>query len=142
MSEVALTDIPDDFEDSGLDSGSAVKYWDQAREPLACLVFLVPLLAIYELGVLWHGSVERSIRNGADYWMRSWLQQAGIDAWVLPGLVVGLLLMWHRWGRYPWRLSRETLVGMFAESLLFAFALTAVRSHQNRYLLSYPSRVL
>ena len=92
MSEVALHDIAEQFDDEPV-----LPYWRQAREPLACLIFLAPLLAIYELGVLWHGSSEGSIRNGADFWMRNWLQGAGVDAIVLPILVVGVLLTWHRW---------------------------------------------
>lgn len=142
MSAVALTDIPDDFEEADLQDGPALTYWKQAREPLACLVFLVPLLAIYEFGVIWHGSAERSIRNGADFWMRSWLQQAGVDAFVLPVLVVLALLAWHRWGRYPWRISRETLVGMFAESLLFAVCLLFVAQLQDMaFQCWFPSEV-
>lgn len=96
-------------------------YWRQAREPLACLVFLLPLLLIYEFGVVWFGSGRDGVRNGADFWMRSWLQNAGVDSViVLPLLVVGVLLAWHRAGHYPWRIARETLVGMFAESMLLA----------------------
>ena len=128
MSDVALHDIADEFDD---DVEPVLPYWKQAREPLACLIFLAPLLAIYEFGVLWHGSSEGSIRNGADFWMRTWLQGAGVDAVVLPVLVVGVLLAWHRWGEYQWRISRETLIGMFAESLLFAVALLFVAQLQD-----------
>lgn len=100
-------------------------YWQEARQPLASLVFLLPLLAIYELGVLWmaQGHPEL-VRNGADFWMRGWLQQLGFaHAWLLPVLVIGGLLIWQLAGRYPFRLSGETLLGMLAESLLFAFLL-------------------
>lgn len=128
MSDVALHDIVDEFDD---DVEPVLPYWKQAREPLACLIFLTPLLALYEFGVLWHGSSEGSIRNGADFWMRTWLQGAGIDAFILPVLVVGVLLAWHRWGQYPWRISRETLIGMFAESLLFAVCLLFVAQLQD-----------
>ncbi len=56
--------------------------------------------------------------------MRNWLAQAGIDSlFLLPLLVIGVLLIWHRIGRFEWQLSRETLVGMFAESLLLAVGL-------------------
>ncbi len=107
-------------------------YWRQAREPLACLIFLLPLLLIYELGVIWFGSGRDGVRNGADFWMRSWLQGAGVDSViVLPLLVVGVLLGWHRAGQYPWRISRETLVGMFAESLLLAVCLLFVAQLQD-----------
>lgn len=128
MSGVALHDIADEY-DGDLDP--ELSYWNQAREPLACLIFLAPLLAIYEIGVLWHNSPGYSIRNGADFWMRAWLQGAGVDAFILPGLLIAVLLIWHRWGQYPWRISRETLIGMFAESLLFAVCLLFVAQLQD-----------
>ncbi len=109
------------------------EYWSQARQPLACLVFLLPLLAVYEAGVIWlGGSNPSAVRNGADYWMRGWLYQVGLDyAFLLPLLVTGGLLAWHVWGRYPWRISFDTLVGMFAESLLFAFCLVLLGQLQD-----------
>ena len=109
-------------------------YWRQAREPLACLIFLLPLLLIYEVGVLWIGAGgnEGGVRNGADFWMRGWLQNAGLDSvLILPLMVVGVLLAWHRAGHYQWRISRETLVGMFAESLLLAVCLLMVAQVQD-----------
>lgn len=109
-------------------SAAADEYWSQTRRPLVCLVFLVPLLAAYEVGVLWFaGSEQDTIRNGADFWMRDWLRVIGFDhALLLPALVLGGLLVWHVIGRHPWRFSMETLAGMFAESLLFAFVLVVV----------------
>ncbi len=107
-------------------------YWAEAREPLTCLIFLLPILLAYEVGVLWLGNgAANGIRNGADFWMRGWLEQAGIQAFVLPILLVGIFLGWHRYGKYPWRISRETLVGMFAESLLLAVVLLFVAQLQD-----------
>ncbi|MEX2287305.1 MAG: CPBP family intramembrane glutamic endopeptidase [Planctomycetaceae bacterium] len=108
------------------------EYWVRAREPLACLIFLAPLLVVYEVGILMFGGPDAGgIRNGADYWMREWLMQFGFeDMWLLPGLVVGILLIWHVAGKYSWRVSADTLVGMFAESLLFAFLLVVVGQFQ------------
>lgn len=107
---------------------SSRDYWSETRQPLNCLVFLAPLLCVYEAGVLWVGGGESEIvRNGADSWMRSWLHQLGFDQpWLLPLLVVAGLLVWHVVGKYPGRVSIDTLSGMFAESLLFAFVLIVV----------------
>jgi len=122
---------------------AVVPYWTQAREPLACLIFLLPLLLVYELGVVWLApGASSSIRNGADFWMRSWLENAGVDAVALPVLLVGVLLSWHRYGRYPWRISRETLTGMFAESLLLAVCLLFVAQLQDMaFQCLFPSEV-
>jgi hypothetical protein len=105
----------------------AETYWGQARRPLAALLFLLPLLAVYEFGVLALGGGDAALRNGADFWMRGWLFSAGLQhPWLLPVVVIGLLGAWHLWERHPWKCSLETLIGMFAESLLFALALVIV----------------
>src|SRR5262249_40917535 len=59
----------------GVESGS---YWSLTRRPLPCLLFVLPILAAYEVGVLWLGgaSAEAS-RTGADAWMRNGLATLG-----------------------------------------------------------------
>ncbi|MEO1995573.1 MAG: CPBP family intramembrane glutamic endopeptidase [Planctomycetaceae bacterium] len=100
-------------------------YWEAARRPLVSLIFLLPLLVIYEYGVLVHAAAAPElIRNGADNWMRSHLQSIGLGhALLLPAIVVAGLLIWHCIGGYSWRIERDMLLGMCAESLLFAFLL-------------------
>lgn len=104
------------------------RYWFETRQPLSSLIFLAPLLLTYELGVFWVGGARAdTVRNGADAWMREWLQQIGISGlWYLPLLLTGVLLGWHYLARQSWKFSWETLGGMFAESLLFAFLLILV----------------
>ena len=108
-------------------------YWTNSRRPLSCLIFLLPLLGLYEVGVLWLGGSEpESYRNGADHWMRAALQEIGlVQVHVLPAIVIGLLLAWHLGGRYAWKVERETLLGMSAESLLFALVLVVMGQLQN-----------
>ena len=108
-------------------------YWSQSRQPLMSLAFLAPLLVIYEAGALWLGSDGTvAIRNGADYWMRAGLDGLGFGPFLLlPGLIVGGLLGWHVFGKFPSRVSTETLAGMFAESLLFAFVLIVLGQLQD-----------
>lgn len=100
-------------------------YWFETRKPFCNLIFLLPLLLAYELGVLAiGGSQSDAFRNGADAWMRQFLLHLGIDfLWVLPISLVAALLFWQWASRQPWRTSWDTLGGMVAESLLFAFAL-------------------
>lgn len=98
-------------------------YWLLARQPLHSLLFLIPLLAAYEAGVMHFGNGDE-IRNGADYLMRTGLRMAGLqEVWVLPALVVGLLFLWQLAGRYRWGVSPSALLGMLAESLLFGVSL-------------------
>lgn len=101
-------------------------YWSAARRPLSALAFLLPILTAYELGI-WFLNLDNGvtdIRNGADSWMRGWLLAAGLEhVWLLPTLMIVVLGGWHLRARHPWRCSASTLLGMLAESLLFAFAL-------------------
>lgn len=113
------------------------EYWGLARQPLNALAFLAPLLLIYEVGVLWLAtavgtSQAESMRNGADHWMRTWLQQAGCEqAWLLPVLVVVGLLAWQLVAKQPWQISVPAQLGMWIESLLFACCLVLVGQLQD-----------
>lgn len=100
-------------------------YWFETRRPFCNLVFLLPLLLIYELGVLLIGGPDsEAFRNGADAWMRQFLLRLGINVlWLLPVSLVGALVFWQWASRQPWRMTWDTFGGMIAESLLFAFAL-------------------
>lgn len=102
-----------------------VDYWTDSRRPLASLLFVLPLLGLYELGLILLGDDQVSaVRNGADTWMRGWLLQVGLDRpWALPLLIVTLLVGWQVFARFPWRTSFETVIGMGAESLLGAILL-------------------
>ncbi len=114
-------------------------YWALARSPLHCLIFLLPLLAVYEVGILWLGdSPSQSLRNGADHWMRGWLREQGWDTpWLLPVLVVGALFAWQMIGRFSWQIRLDTLVGMVAESLLFACVLLLLGQLQETLFQQY-----
>ena len=103
-------------------------YWIRARRPLASLAFLVPLLFIYEVGVYWFGKNDpEALRNGADYWMRGALSAVGLSSvWLLPLMLMFVLFSWHVLVRDPWRVRAGTMVGMLAESLLFACCLVAI----------------
>lgn len=102
-------------------------YWSEARTPLSSLFFLIPWIVIYEVGVLAVGQGQPdAVRNGADFWMRSWLTRAGAGQIILPLLVIGMLLGWHLARRHPWTIRLETQCGMLAESILLAIVLVAV----------------
>ncbi len=102
-------------------------YWSEARTPLSSLLFLIPWIAIYEFGVVAIGQDQPdAVRNGADFWMRSLLSQAGVGQILLPLFVIGMLLGWHLARRNPWHVRLETQLGMLAESVVLAIVLVAV----------------
>jgi hypothetical protein len=108
-------------------------YWTLARQPLHSLLFLLPLLAFYEIGVgLLAGPAHETARNGADYWMRTGLHLAGLrHPLLLPVVVIGLLTAWHVAGRFRWKASPAALLGMLAESFLFGMCLVVLGQLQD-----------
>jgi hypothetical protein len=100
-------------------------YWDEARRPLASLLFLLPLLAGYEAAtVLLAGTTPAGLRNGADAWIRGWLLGFGVEIpWLLPGAVAATLLIQHWFRRDAAQFRVSTFLGMLAESLMFALLL-------------------
>jgi membrane protease YdiL (CAAX protease family) len=104
-----------------LNAATLQSYWNATRRPLVSLLFVLPLLVVYEAGV-W--SFPEAARNGADVWMRGWLGALGLSgALVLPAVIVGVLLAWHHTLRQPWRVPRGVLPGMAVESLLMGLVL-------------------
>lgn len=103
-------------------------YFAAARHPWACLVFLLPLLAAYEAGVLWLGGANpNALRNGADAWLRWGLERYGFgQLYAAPLLVVGVFALRSlaEWKGRPKELF-GTCFGMLAESAVFAVALWA-----------------
>ncbi len=71
-------------------------YCQRSRTPLASLLFILPLLASYELGIrLINHPVAQS---GGGLWLRQFLQsQFHMPAWSMPLLPVTTLLLLHLW---------------------------------------------
>ena len=101
-------------------------YWRESSRPLASLAFIAPLLCCYELGVAILG--REAVRNGADLWMRTLLDSAGLGRLLLPLLACGILLSWHHLRSERWSLQPLVLSGMHLESLLLGFVLLLAAS--------------
>ena len=70
--------------------GASLKeYAAQSARPLVSLMFVAPLLVVYELGVILLG--PQALRNGADTWLRLCLEAIGFGQhFLLPLLTCGL----------------------------------------------------
>lgn len=120
-----LAAATDDAPDVPADDPARETYWAISRTPLTSLVFSLPLVLAYEGGVLLLG--HGSPRNGADVWLRQLLDAFGFGAYfLLPILMVVGLLAWHHVAHDRWHFSARILLGMAAESLLWAFLLTGI----------------
>ena len=108
---------------------SQAGYFTATRHPWPCLLFLLPLLAAYEGGVLWLGGTHpEALRNGADTWLHWGLEAFGLSQlyWA-PCLTALVFLVWS-WRRRHDRPDDlvELLIGMGLESMAFAGGLLAL----------------
>lgn len=101
------------------------RYQQRVRQPWPALLFLTPLILVYEIGGLWAftqpGPNKQLVAENLLQALLGWL---GITGYGLPGLVVvGVLLAWH-WKRHdPWRIAPWIPLLIAAESFLVAFPL-------------------
>lgn len=115
-------------------------YAAESARPLVCLVFIAPLLVVYELGGLLLG--PHALRNGADSWLRLTLESCGFGQYfLLPLLTCGLLLGWHHVRRDAWRFDVGTLSAMALESSLCAFALFGLAHLHHAALAQVPAAI-
>jgi hypothetical protein len=102
------------------------QYFTATRHPGMCLLFLVPLLGLYEGGLLWLGGNQADrLRNGADAWLRWALDLFGVGQVLAAPVVVVLVLLvwtWWRWADRPDD-PVTAFFGMAFESCLFAVIL-------------------
>jgi len=106
-------------------------YFAETRRPAVSLAFVAPMLLVYEVGILAFG--PQAMRNGADLWLRLFLDWIGFGQYfLLPILTVFTLLAWHHLTREPWRFSPRVVGGMLVESLCFGILLLGLAQFQGK----------
>jgi membrane protease YdiL (CAAX protease family) len=108
----------------------AGQYLPATRHPWSCVVFVLPLLLIYEVGLYLAGPGQQPelLRNGADAWLRMGLAHCGLKAtyWA-PTLLIAVLVLWSIWRRGDRPNDFLSVwLGMAVESAGFALALWAL----------------
>jgi hypothetical protein len=112
----------------GPQDSTSERYWVESRRPLASLLFIMPLLVVYEVGATLGGAHQ----NGADAFLRQLLEWVGFGQhFLLPVLTLGILLAWHYLAHDPWRFSGRVLSGMAIESVLLGVCLQCISWFQN-----------
>lgn len=101
---------------------SPFSYWRESARPLTSLLFVLPFLATYELGML--SINQQGLRNGVDVWLRNSLSDIGFGQYfLLPLLTCAILLGWHHLRDERWRADQRVLGGMAIESLALGMVL-------------------
>jgi membrane protease YdiL (CAAX protease family) len=112
-----------------IDSKAIKSYWTATRHPGPCLLFLAPLIVVYEIGVFKLGGADPlSLRNGADSWARAGLAALSVrHPAAVPLIVAAVLAIWFMRRRDT--TPEETpavCLGMAVESIAAALCLWAV----------------
>ena len=111
-------------------TATRVNYAQDSNRPLEMLAFLAPLVAFYELGlVFWLRSDQLVLDNKAHSGLVNFFRLFGVraenlhvSAMSLPSIALILtLLIWQIVARFPWRIRWRTIPLMWLES----FALSA-----------------
>jgi membrane protease YdiL (CAAX protease family) len=124
--------FPHDVPPDAAQAEDADTYWSLSRTPLTSLVFALPLVLAYEGGVLVLG--RGTPRNGADVWLRQFLDGIGLEPYfLLPVLTIVGLLAWHHVEHDRWRFSPSVLAGMALECVVWAVVLIGVARLQERF---------
>jgi membrane protease YdiL (CAAX protease family) len=113
-------------------------YFQKSKAPLACLLFLVPLLIAYEVGTHfyasdWRHHTEQRIK--AFELMQKFFLWFGATGKYLPAMaVVAVLLSCHVTHKHRWELDFATAGCMALESILLSLPLFLLDSLSNRWV--------
>lgn len=101
-----------------------------STRPLHILLFLLPLVIVYEIGSATllsddQGNAAKIIR--AERLLSSFFELFGVGGLYLPGvLLVVVLLLWHFFSGDRWRVKWGVLPGMLVESVLWSLPLLVI----------------
>ena len=111
-------------------------YFQRAEMPLASLVFLLPLIVLYELGTQYislttHQGEQRIIAFNL---LQDFFNFCHASGRYLPAMaVVGILLSWHIARNDPWDVRISTIAGMLLECFVLAIPLILLGFVAARY---------
>lgn len=112
-------------------------YLESTGRPLYALLFLLPLVGVYEFGtVLIDQIAQEQSRVAAFTWLIKLAQWVGVDrslAWGFPGFVVVIILLcWQLSSEYPWRVRVRWLGWMGVECVVLSLPLLALNVAMGR----------
>lgn len=110
---------------SGARGLSPALYTDLTREPLYCLAFLFPLVAVYEMGALLlrPAALTDRLLLAPSFIHDSLAWLGAVGPWVPGVALLATLLMWHVLSERNWHLRAWVPLVMLVESLALAMPL-------------------
>lgn len=125
-------------------------YLELSQRPLQILIFLLPLVALYEIGTWLYASGaaigaggNESITISAYKLLNDFFGAFGVGGLYLPGAaLVTVLLLWHVFARDPWEVHLGVPLVMLVESLLLALPLLVLDQLINRLFAGAPGPAL
>ena len=116
-------------------------YLASTSQPLYALLFLLPLIAVYELGTILVNTQQiaetvSQRRVVAFVWLEWLAELVGFKqglAWMFPGfVVVVILLCWHLSSHNSWRVKVNWIAWMALECVVLSLPLFALSAVMNR----------
>lgn len=102
-------------------------YWDITHRPLQCLVFLLPMVLAYQIGMalIYDGTPnDGASALAAEQLLRWFFSLFGATGAYLPGAaLIVVLLVWHIATQDSWKVATQPILGMAGESILLAVPL-------------------
>ncbi len=105
-------------------------YLESTSRPFYAMLFLLPLVAVYEVGTLLVNTnyfAHTQSRVAAFTWLMGLAEWLGLSQnliWAFPGIVVMMILLcWHVVARHPWEVQFKWLGGMAVECLVLTLPL-------------------
>ncbi|HEY2825239.1 MAG TPA: CPBP family glutamic-type intramembrane protease [Gemmatimonadales bacterium] len=122
------------------------QYWAQAREPRYSVLFVTPLLLLYEaLAFLLSHSAFAGVRNGADVLLKTAFVALGgprgLAAFGVALFGAGVWVVWRDWRRHPGPLAARVFALMAVESLAYASVFGLVVGRLTAFLLHPALRI-
>lgn len=117
-------------------------YLQRSELPFASLVFLLPLIVVYEIGTRHFATdpaAHTELRIVAFKLMQDFFWLFGASGRYLPAMaIVGILLSWHIARNDPWQVKPGTLAGMVIEGTAWSLPLLIFGTAALRYLAAGP----
>jgi hypothetical protein len=118
-------------------------YMDDVHRPVTCLMFLLPFILLYELGIFYisYSSAEpHAGRVIAFELLERFMALFGASGYYLPGLAIVLILLaWQVAIGDNWKFRGHTILGMLIESFMLAIPLLVLGHVAKSHVMMYAA---